>query len=337
MQSDGRTQFSIAAVLMALCLLFIIWETDNWPIKTPHSLVTGKRFDIPASRNAFATHLSYSGRDAIKDYEQVTATRALMYQLLHDKTSSSQGIPCLITVPFNTPKQIQELLISEGAIVLELEDQSTRATAVPIEFRSKWIDDLSKMKVLELTQFDRIMYLDNNILLNKPLDSLFNEESALSETHLNSCQMKGDIVHEYPPHSYAFAALPKDVTLFSRYGYKAQFNTGLMIFKPNKQLYRYYSSFLEQSGSLGRDMLELGLLNYCHRPDGNMPWLTLPSKYWSSESTEAGRYFYGTNTVLEIVQIQRLLRHNMENQLKQSRTNQLIDQYASHTPFEVGT
>jgi alpha-N-acetylglucosamine transferase len=328
MHTDGRTHLFIAVILMSLCLVFIIWETDNWPItptSIPLSLVSGERFDIPAQRYAFSTHLSYSGKDANKDYQQLTATRALIFQLLRDEKSSSEGIPCLVTVPMNTPKHIQELLTSDGATVLQLNDQSTRMNNVPIEFRSRWVDELNKMKVLELTQFDRIMHLDNSILLSKPVDSLFETENVLTEIHLNSLQMKGDIAHEYPPSGYAFVAAPQDITRFSRYGYKSQFDTKLMIFKPDKQLYRYYSSILARSGSLKPHSLELGLLNYCHRPDGNMPWKVLSSKYWSSVSTEAGRHIYSTNAVIELIRSQWPIKENMENQQKQSRTTSQLN------------
>jgi len=122
------------------------------------------------SKYAFATLLAadYQGRkddDMEKDHYFV-AVRILAYQFLHaPETRSRQGYPFIVLVTPEVCERKRERLRRDGAVVLE---------APPFEVASwfqvpnaQWRSVLAKMRVLELTQFERVLLLDGDTQLTR--------------------------------------------------------------------------------------------------------------------------------------------------------------------------
>lgn len=57
------------------------------------------------------------------------------------------------------------------------------------------------------------------------------------------------------------------------------FSPGFFVFEPNLELLGYYISLTDTPGRFEPELPEQNLLNYAHRPDGNMPWIHLDTKW----------------------------------------------------------
>ena len=243
----------------------------------------GTKTETP--KYAFATFLSTRIEDdtAIEDDVYFTAARVLTYQLLyHPQTRTQQNIPFIITVAPHVSASKRKILSSEGATVIEFPLLNpTNWTAKPNEPR--WFDQFTKLHLFSLTEYDRILYLDTDMLLTRPLDSIFSEEvvqnpqSTASDARIME-QREGPL-----PETYVLAgtedkggpAHPAEHTP------NIQMNGGFWCMQPSTMLFNYYITLMEL-GNFDSSNMEMGLLNYAHRPDGPMPWKHLPAGKWSS-------------------------------------------------------
>ncbi|KAJ7293903.1 nucleotide-diphospho-sugar transferase [Mycena rebaudengoi] len=234
---------------------------------------------------AYATFLSshLDSENSIARDPYVIATRVLNHQLLHHPhTRTRQGIPLLVLVPPHVPPQIQELLASEGATVVPV-DYLLPQSWKPHPTSSRWIDQFTKLRLFELTQYDRILYMDNDMLVTRCLDDIFSEKEVATQYSI-----AGTSDQEGPE-----GERPKPITSESR------LNGGFFVLKPDAQLFQYYRSVLEfgQEERFEASMMEMGLLNYAHRFEGNMPWAPLEPGKWSSNWPSFRDYERGSATL----------------------------------------
>ena len=59
-------------------------------------------------------------------------------------------------------------------------------------------------------------------------------------------------------------------------------NGGFFVLQPSRTLFEYYEALLQTEGRFDTGFMEMALLNYAHRHDGPMPWLSLKPGKWSS-------------------------------------------------------
>ena len=52
--------------------------------------------------------------------------------------------------------------------------------------------------------------------------------------------------------------------------------------QPSRTLFDYYESLLQSEGRFDPGLMEMALLNYAHRHNGPMPWVSLVPGRWSS-------------------------------------------------------
>ncbi|QIW97676.1 hypothetical protein AMS68_003194 [Peltaster fructicola] len=203
------------------------------------------------------------------------ATRVLGYQLLHSKTAgTNSSIPFVVMCTSDVSERKRARLEKDGAKVIVVEGLSS-TWMKPGDPR--WADQLTKLRLFELTQYSKIAYMDSDILVTDRLDGVFYDEATLSQqTNAMSTEIKDD---EAPlPRSYMLAAHADSWGYDHPFPPPADadyFNCGFLVFSPSKLIFDYYVSLLSLDGRFDAGMMEQNLMNYAHRKGGNMPWKPL--------------------------------------------------------------
>ncbi|KAF3281615.1 hypothetical protein TWF970_002171 [Orbilia oligospora] len=287
--------------IFALALLIVIWTVFLWsslPYYPPASALRLGRLQhygtdgVPEvraltanSRVAFATFLAENTKrtgDTEKDNDDMyfVATRVLAYQLLHDpETRTNNSTPFIVLVTSAVSESKRRTLESDGATVIFAED-------VPLPFWVKtgvtrWKDQFTKLRLFELVEYERIVFIDADTLLTRNMDGIFEDPAVKfpSETLLES--KRGELKSDE-------AVLPENVMNRWR---------------------RFNPHTMEQS-----------LLNYAHRLSGTMPWgrldykwsatwpnhadlkggvASLHEKFWSAGEEDMRRLWYDMRTKME--------------------------------------
>jgi len=256
------------------------------------------------SRNAFATLL---GAPPVNDTENpewdkyFTATRILTYQLVHaPETRTKVDIPLIVLVTSQLPLQYRRQLEREGAIVKEVQSVDSGGVETTAKERSKWKDVFVKLRLWELTDYDRILYLDADTILTRPLDNIFtdaavrtrsvrtlpsslvDDEAPLPNDYVFAGTRQIKVDHKFPP-----MAVGRD---FAREN-ENYFNAGFFVLKPSLKLFDHYISILassprSQPPKFDPYLLEQNLLNYAHQSDRNMAWQMLNATWNTQYSTQ---------------------------------------------------
>lgn len=227
------------------------------------------------------------------------ATRMLAYQLLHaQQTRSPHDIPLLVAVLPDFSPDMRTRLELDGATVVEVKPIDY-GWATPDEDR--WRNVLVKLRFWQMIEYDKICFLDSDIILTGPLDRIFEEEETAIRPSLDDAKaIKTD---EAPlPSSYGFAAItqtwvehafPPGIDDFET---PRQLNAGFFVLTPSLSMFEYYLSLLQLPGRFEPGLTEQNLLNYAHRLDGNMPWQPLKT-HWNVMAPTLGDLRGGAMTL----------------------------------------
>lgn len=164
-----------------------------------------------------------------------------------------------------------------------------------------WQSVLGKLRLWELIQFDRICFIDGDTVLTSSLDGIFEDPAvALQDNRDDFAFIRGDEWKQ--PHSYVFAGTPEMMFIHHYppteedhdYPNIDYMNAGFFVMQPSLSLLDYYISLTDTPDRFVPSMPEQNLLNYAHRPEGNMPWKKLDSKwnihYPSVQDLQGGVY-----------------------------------------------
>lgn len=144
---------------------------------------------------------------------------------------------------------------------------------------STWQSVMSKLRLWELTQFERICFLDGDTVLTRTIDDIFDDPAASSNYNRNDAEGFRDDERAQPRH-YVLAGVPE---MMESHHYPPSeenhdfpnidyFNAGFFIMEPSVDMLAYYLSLTDTPDRFEPDMPEQNLLNYAHRrPQGNMP------------------------------------------------------------------
>lgn len=266
------------------------------------------------SAHAFATFLAnYSEGDAefyraIKDNEPDNAyrdgyflgIRVLNYALNHHPATRNvrPNIPFLVLVTEDVSPYKRARLAADGMTVLEMPKIELPDWMIPAASRYK--DVMTKLSLWKLTGYRKICFIDADTLLVAPIDGVFDDPvTDLRRTLADKNNVPDN--ERTPPRHYLFAAreeaasydheLPPDP-------HADYLNSGFFVFAPSLEMYEYYMSLATQSSdrknehsndpdlSFDGRFPEQNVLNYAHRPEGNMPWQHLNWKWnmgWPTE------------------------------------------------------
>ncbi|KAH9864538.1 hypothetical protein J1614_010473 [Plenodomus biglobosus] len=244
----------------------------------------------PTRNYAYTTFLVPSwdiGENATDDDDHYfTQTRMLLYQLKHDSnTRSPNNHPFVVLVTEDVPQSKRERLIKEGAVVKQLE----KLRPLQAQTRKAWRDVLTKLRLLEMVEYDLVCFLDSDHILTRPLDEIF-EDPAVSVQYNRKLDTPGAVQPDEGPQpaSYVFASNAGaggfDHELPPRKG--NNLNAGIVVFRPDIELFNYHLSLTtpEAETRYNGRYPEQGLWGYAHRRNGNMPWTQLHWKWninWS--------------------------------------------------------
>ncbi|KAK3172039.1 hypothetical protein OEA41_004123 [Lepraria neglecta] len=265
---------------------FIIHESDFSSPSTEQA---------PYHPRAFIAYLqgySESNSTASNDEDvYYLGTRVLSYQLMYaPKTRTNTPIPFVVLVTEDVYGRKRARLEQDGAVVIQIEKVVTPKWVSTDHVQ--WTEQMKKPRVFQLTQYEKILYMDADMLITRRLDSIFEDESTALAPTLPSLHEKS---HEAPlPTSYIPSAQmqqrprehpyppDKDSAPSSIYNY---FCSGFWVGHPSEAVFEYYISVLNIEGRFDTSMMEQSLLNYAHRRDGPMPWRDFDYSWTSTYRT----------------------------------------------------
>ncbi|TKA75326.1 hypothetical protein B0A49_03610 [Cryomyces minteri] len=240
---------------------------------------------------AYATFLTGTTADASDSDSShdryFVATRILAYQLLHaPETRTNRSILFLVLVTDDISQSKRDRLTKDGAIIVPVAYLQADTDWIKGEM-PQWRDVMTKLRAWELTQYSRILFLDGDTILTRPLDGVFDDpaaQSTLSLRHTNAT-----IDDEAPvPSTFVLATMPEanpfhaypPTTANNDFKDPNYFNAGFFVFAPSRQMFEVYTSLMKLPGRFNPRYPEQNLLDYAHRKEGNMAWRQLDT-FWN--------------------------------------------------------
>ncbi|KAF1989925.1 glycosyltransferase family 8 protein [Aulographum hederae CBS 113979] len=251
--------------------------------KDPHEEATleGGKVVPAAEKRAYATFLSTRLNGPQDDDPYFTAARVLAYQLLNQpSTRCNESIPFIVLVPPHVAKSKREVLKASGATIVPV-SLLTPKTDWAHPGSERFQDQFTKLRLFELEEYDRIMYLDSDMLITKPLDGIWNEPAATKIYKSNKTLASSD--ESALPDSYMITGVGETfgVDHTDLQESPDMLNGGFFMLRPDKALFKHYVSILNIPNRFESGLMEQSLLNYAHRADGPMPFSHFPTKKWN--------------------------------------------------------
>ncbi|KAI9772828.1 MAG: hypothetical protein M1840_008710 [Geoglossum simile] len=289
----SRLLIAITCALVLITLSFFAL-----PVRQ-HSKLLRTQSHNNGRKLAFATFLSTRARNETEEDLYFTAARVLTYQLLHHPTTRTNlNIPLLILTPPHISERKKDVLSREGATLIPVEPVNPEENWLS-PATDKWVDQFSKLRVMELTEYDRVLYMDSDMLITKCLDDIFNEPVAqeVQYTRNISSEIKED--EGNLPSTYLLAGVSDSGG--SKHDTPpiegVDINGGFWLTRPDPALFAYYRRILEIPSRFDSAFMEQSLLTYAHRRDGNMPWRAFEMGRWNVNWPSAKDLEYGTATL----------------------------------------
>jgi len=201
--------------------------------------------------------------------EYFVATRVLAYQLLHAlQTATNSSIPFVVLCTPEIPHSQLDRLRQDGATVKVIE-RITESWMKP--GLKRWRDMMSKLWIFEMTQYEKVLFLDSDMYVNKRMDGIFTDETTkpLPVKQTLASEDEGTI-----PEAYIFSAQTYLGGRQHDYPYPPgnHFSGGFFVVQPSITMSNSNLSITKIAGRFNSNAMEQGLLNYAHRKDGPMPW-----------------------------------------------------------------
>ncbi|CZT23574.1 uncharacterized protein RCC_09288 [Ramularia collo-cygni] len=206
-------------------------------------------------------------------------------------TRTRRAIPFVVLVPPDVVPAKRERFEKDGAVVIEVPYLELPEWVIPAEAR--WKDVMSKLRAWQQTQFSRCLLLDGDMILNAPLDGVFDDDAAARFTSTRRASLMNDDdsgdndTDSSPlllllPDQYLFASIPEATAHHTQIGEFSDinyFNAGFFLFGPSIPVFEYYTFKLQEQGTWDPKYPEQNLLNYIHSQSGRMPWTRLDTKW----------------------------------------------------------
>lgn len=201
--------------------------------------------------------------------EYFVATRVMAYQLLHAPQSATKSaIPFVVLCTPDIPVSQLTRLEKDGAIVVVVEKIAEGWTKPG---HKRWRDMFAKLHVLQMIEFEKVLFLDSDVFVARCLDGIFTDETTSPQLVDQNSAMED----EGPlPDSYLFSAQKYFEGYQHDYPYPPgnTFSGGFFVVQPSLLMYNHYLTISKIEGRFDSNSMEQSLLNYAHRKDGPMPW-----------------------------------------------------------------
>ena len=271
-----------------------------------------KQDEVAQSPFAFVAFLAdnWQHKEFEDDNEDIYfySTRVMGYQLMHNpETRSNNSIPFVVLTTKGVSNRKRARLRKDGAVVIVVDD-----VPLPDWFsigNPFWLDVMTKLRVFQQTQYEKILLLDADVLPVRRLDGVFEDPATEIVAPLHDKKREGD---EIPlPPIYMFAGMTngggrehdseteeKYYASMAKYNELEQVNAGFLLAAPSQGIYDYYVSVLHEEGRFDPAQPEQNLLIEAHRIDGPMPWKSI--RYdWVINSPNFQDYEHGVHAVHE--------------------------------------
>ena len=243
---------------------------------------------------AYATFYAPRGQDLDEPDEYFNATRLLAYKLLYDpETRTKINAPLVVMVTPYVAQWKRQILENDGCRVVEVQAVEGDYAITPAEER--WIDTFSKLRIWQFVEYDRILFMDTDMLVQRCMDEIWNE---LASVPVHSDERIPDPYDEEPADGTYLLASIGDACC---YGHSLprplvnNFNSGFFMLKPSQSMFNKFLSVLNKPEKFSNDWVEQGLLNYVYRLDGRTPWQRLEG--WSVKWPSYNDYLGGVATL----------------------------------------
>lgn len=236
---------------------------------------------------AFLSKTLSTDNDKWDAEDYFVAVRTLVWQLRHDpETKAAPEIDVVIMVGPGVSEGHRERLRRDGAIVKPVEHVHGKDDEWIVPKTSRWADVMDKLRAWELVEYSKVIVLDGDILLHKPLDGAFTDPGAQLMTTKPNKGHKDD--EPDLPEQYLLSAI-MDFNPGAKHDYpptdrgrrSGHFNAGFFLLRPDKKLFQYFVGLLSLKGRFNPGFPEQNLLNYAFRWDGAMPFNEL-SPMWNT-------------------------------------------------------
>lgn len=148
----------------------------------------------------------------------------------------------------------------------------------------RWKHDMTKLRIVEMEEYSRLLFLDSDMLITRCMDGIFDEEATQLRTSNTEVSMR----EESPPsRQYVFSAIthatrnhtfPPTQESGSFFD-PVYFNSGFLVLRPDPAMLKYYIPNLSSTRFSWR-FPQQNFLNFAHRGDGAVPWQRLPT-HWN--------------------------------------------------------
>lgn len=275
-------------LLIAISFLILFTVLHKHPgysttASTPPYRLFNTNTTLPPNPHAIATFLT--GQDETETY--LTATRVLAYQLLHAPSTrlNSSSIAFLVLCSASVPLAHKQRLHNDGITVVDV-------SSVPVNWWistgvTRWKEQFTKLRIFQMTEYQRILFLDADTMLTAPLDGIFTDPAVRSLDPTLFSRKKEVKADEAPlPEKWLFAARSDNAFLGER-GHPVPplqtnvFSAGFWLVAPDRQVFEHLLSVMAHWRRFDPHTMEQSLLNYVYRRDGAMPWRELSWK-WSA-------------------------------------------------------
>jgi len=207
-------------------------------------------------------------------------TRIQIHNLLHkNSTKDPLGRPFVVlTTDDILPDQV-EILERDGAIVRQIPSLLPPPVINMSVIDPRWKDQFSKLRLWNMSEYDRILYMDCDVLPIRPLSTLFDVDGATDrdgDSWLFAAVYDSAWLRDWGKNpGHVIPANPDD-----KDGANA-FNAGLFLLQPNHKQAAYINSLYSHPPE---DLkygccMEQDLLRYAYRDDGPFPWMRLSHMY----------------------------------------------------------
>jgi alpha-N-acetylglucosamine transferase len=294
-------------------MLYSLWSSQRGSHCESSNSITSHHFDqsedasswsaksdFMGERLGYVTWLGKTGNGSDSEDVYFLATRILVYQILHDPiTRSPNNLPIIVmTTPDVSPAN-KARLAQDGAVVHPIDFVNEGQSWLKPRRRT-WRHIFAKLRAWELVSFDRLLMLDNDILLRRPLDGVFLDRSARIAASLDPSSIADFHLptDEGPlPSTYLLAGTPQVLSENHTYPptrdandmiHPSSMNMGFCMLSPSLDLFNYYLSILRIPHRFNSATMEQSLLNYAHRKDGPMPWADLPTTWTTTRPNLGG-------------------------------------------------
>jgi alpha-N-acetylglucosamine transferase len=269
---------TVLATLVTICLVFSLRTTSYDPI----SLWKSGGANHNPERLAYAL-LMASSIDQSEDLENdhyFVAARIVIWQLLHNpSTKTTNGADVFVMVTPDVSASRIERLKKDGVKIRPVEVVHTPNDHWVVPEQPRLVAMMAKLRLWEMTEYSRILFLDSDFVLRSSLDGVFDDPGTqrmrtLDKATSNFTQLEG----EAPlPETYLLASLPE--TSDSNHDFPPTniatpqyMNGGFFMLAPDLVMFEHMKSLMDIEYSFNQKYMEQSLINYVHRKEGPMPW-----------------------------------------------------------------